>query len=167
MEINIVIYYSSDAGFMTAKQEIHNILTKLGDQKEETELVVPGVIGLKTKLDARKVIDELNELYVNDPNSVTATVKWIPVDYWCNADNKSILDVFKDEFKTMFSETDHYNIEITNEKPGLLDTLKPWIKGTINKEKPQKILKIELFGENAYISLLRPHNIFSKNNATF
>ena len=149
---------------MSSKTEVHNLLTKFGDQKADMELLCPGVMAVKTSLDARKVIDNISELYVSEPSTLNYTVKWIPVDYWCSPDE--IVSTVKDEYRTMFAATDHYSVKIVSRdklnEGELLESLKPFLRGTINDEHPQKILRIEVFDKFVAIALLRPHNIISK-----
>jgi hypothetical protein len=164
--MNLIVQYDSKAGYLSGKNEIHNILTKLGDQKSEQELLVPGFIGVKTILVARNVVEELREMYANDPESVKATVKWVPADYWCDATVEKILLTVKEEVKDLFLPSDPYSIQILPHKTALksdeiISAIKPWLKGTIS-DFPQKILRIELFDKKASVTLLKPKDIFSR-----
>jgi len=151
---------------MSGKGEIHNILTKLGDQKSEQELLVPGIIGVKTKLDAREVVEEVREMFAGDPNSLSFTLRWVPVDYWCDATIDKIKTTIKEEIKDLFTMDDQFLIDVVNHKSGLqkeqiIETLTPLLKGTVNPDHPQKIVRIELFDKQASVSLLKPADIFS------
>ncbi len=166
MEPNLLVSYDPKGGYMSGKGEIHNVLTKLGDQKSEQELVVPGIIGVKTKLAARQVIEEVREMYVGDPNSLNFTVKWVPADYWCDATIDTIKAIVKEEIKDMITPTDHYTIEVVKHRSELnsqqiVEALATMLRGKVNAEHPQKILRIELFDKKAAVTLLQPKNIFS------
>jgi len=167
MDPNLIVSYSSSAGYLAGKNEIHAILTKLGDQKSQQELLVPGIIAVTTILKSRDVVEEICELMANDPESVKFTLKWVPADYWCDATIDGIKNAIKEEIKDLIVADDQYMIEIlphrTLLKPEqILDAIKPWLKGEINAERPQKILRIELFDKRATVTLLKPKNIFSK-----
>ncbi|VVB80827.1 Uncharacterised protein [uncultured archaeon] len=166
MEPNLLVSYNPNAGYFSGKAEIHNLLVKFGDQKEEMELMVPGIIGVKTKLDARNLIEDLRERYVSDPNVLSATLKWVPADYWCDATVDVIVKTVKEEVKDMFLRDDVYAIEVINHKSDLhheqiIEAIVPWLKGKVDLEHPQKILRIELFDKQASVTLLLPKNIFS------
>ncbi len=166
MDPNLLVSYDPKGGYMSGKGEIHNILTKLGDQKAEQELLVPGIIGVKTKLVARDVVEEVREMYVGDPNALNFAIKWVPVDYWCDATIDSIKAVVKEEIKDMITSTDHYAIEIVKHRSALqpekiTEAISPMLRGKMNIEHPQKILRIELFDNKAAVTLLQPKNIFS------
>ena len=166
MEPNLLVSYDSKAGYLSGKNEIHNILTKLGDQKSEQELLVPGVIGVKTSLDARRVVEDVRELFLGDPSSVNAALKWVPVDFWCDADIEKIKAVVKEEIKDLVVPDDQYIIDVVKHRSALLEeqivgAVVPMLKGKVNLDHPQKILRIELFDKQASISLLKPKDIFS------
>ncbi len=166
MDPNILVSYDPKGGYMSGKGEIHNILTRLGDQKSDQELLVPGIIGVKTKLDAREVVEEVRETYAGDPNSLSFTVKWVPADYWCDATLDSIKAMVKEEIKDMFMADDVYAIDVVKHRCELhreqvIEAVAPFLKGKVNLDFPQKILRIELFDNRASITLLKPKDIFS------
>jgi len=166
MDPNLIASYSSSGGYLAGKNEIHAILTKLGDQKSGQELLVPGIIGISTVLKSRDVIEELRELAASDPDSIKFTLKWVPADYWCDATLDAIKTTFKEEIKDLILADDQYVIEILPHRTSLkteqiLDAIKPWLRGKIS-EHPQKILRIELFDKRATVTLLKPKDIFSR-----
>lgn len=152
---------------MSGKGEIHNILTKLGDQKSEQELLVPGIIGVKTKLDAREVVEEIREMYAGDPNSLSFTIRWVPADYWCDAIIENIKTTIKEEIKDLFTADDQYFVDVANhkgqfQKEQITGAIIPLLKGKVNPDHPQKVVRIELFDKRACVSLLKPADIFSR-----
>ncbi len=166
MDPNLIVSYSSNGGYMSGKGEIHNILTKLGDQKSEQELLVPGIIGVKTKLDAREVVEEVREMFAGDPNSLSFTLRWVPVDYWCDATIDKIKTTIKEEIKDLFTVDDQFLIDVVNHRSGLqtgqiIEGVSSMLKGKVNPEHPQKVVRIELFDKRASVSLLKPADIFS------
>ncbi len=166
MDPNLIVSYSSSAGYLAGKNEIHAILTKLGDQKSQPELLVPGIIGVSTILKSRDVIEELREMAANNPDAIKCALKWVPADNWCDAAVEGIKNCVKEEIKDLMVADDHYAVEIlphrTSLKPEqILEAVKPWLKGKIS-DRPMKILRIELFDRKAAITLLKPKDIFSK-----
>lgn len=171
MDPNLIVSYDPNGGYMSGKSEIHNILTKLGDQKSEQELLVPGIIGVKTKLAARDVVEEVREMYAGDPNSLSFTLKWVPADYWCDATLDSIKAMVKEEIKDMFMADDVYAVAVVRHrselsKEQIIEAVAPMLKGKVNLDFPQKVLRIELFDKRASITLLKPKDVFSSARGT-
>jgi tRNA(Ser,Leu) C12 N-acetylase TAN1 len=166
MDPNIIVSYSSSAGYLASKNEIHAILTKLGDQKSQPELLVPGIIGVATVLKSRDVVEELRDMIINDPDAIKCTLKWVPADNWCDAALDGIKNCIKEEIKDLMVADDQYAIEILPHRTSLksdeiLAAIKPWLKGKIS-DRPMKILRIELFDKRAAVTLLKPKDIFSR-----
>lgn len=162
----MLVSYDSKGGYFSGKSEIHNLLVKFGDQKEEMELMVPGIIGVKTALDARNLIEDLKEMHAGDPSILNFTLKWVPADYWCNATLDDIKRIVREEIKDMFLVGDQYSIEVLKHKSELhheqiIEAVAPMLKGKVNLDHPQKILRIELFDKRVSVTLLLPKNIFS------
>ncbi|MBW2969840.1 hypothetical protein KY309_00905 [Candidatus Woesearchaeota archaeon] len=166
MDVNLLVSYDPKAGYMGGKNEIHDVLTKIGDQKSVQELLVPGIIGVKTKLDARQVVEDVRELFLADPLSLNSTLKWVPVDAWCDASVQEIVKIVKDDVKDLITSDDLYAVEFIKHRGELhhdevVDAVVSWIKGKVNLERPQKIIRIELFDKKASVTLLRPKDVFS------
>jgi len=156
MEPNIIVKYGN-AGYLAAKGEIHSVLTKLGDQKAEQELLQPGVIGVKTKIDSRKCIEDARELYLGDPDSFKATKQWIPADYWCEPTIDAIRKTVREELRELVTAQDKYVISFAKNKSALseeelLNIIVPFLSGKIDVDYPQKTLFIEIY-EKAVVTL--------------
>lgn len=149
MDHNIIVKYGN-AGYLAAKGEIHAVLVKLGDQKAEQELLQPGVIGVRTKIDSRKCIEDARELYLGDPDSFRATKQWIPADYWCEPTLEAIKKTLRDEIREFVTAQDHYVISFARNKSALTDEevvgmIVPQLAGKIDVDHPQKTLFVEIY----------------------
>ena len=139
--MNIIVFY--DGGYMNGKSEIHNALVKAGDQKAEMELLAPGIIGVETEANSREVISNLQEAVMANPDSLSYTLKWVPVDYWCNADE--VEKVIKEDIKPVVGDV-LYRVEVYvhegGKKPApLKKAIQESIKGRLNDDYPQKIVR--------------------------
>ncbi len=77
--------------FYPAREEIRNILAKLGDRNAIIKrTVAQGVAGASTILDPKQVIRDLYNMYNQDPSSFIHTLKWVPIDYWMSSDLESM-----------------------------------------------------------------------------
>ncbi len=166
MEPNLLVSYDPKGGYLAGRNEIHNILTKLGDQKADQQLLVPGIIGVATSLKSRDVIEEVREMAAADPMSFNFTLKWAPADYWCEATLDKIKEVVKEEVKDLIVPDDNYAIDVVKHRSELhreqiIEAIAPMLKGKVNLDYPQKILRIELFDKKATVTLLKPKDVFS------
>jgi len=153
---------------MNGKAEIQDTLTKLGDQKAEMELIVPGIIGVTTELTARVVVDEVREMFLTDPMHFKATSTWAVVDYWCPANVDDIAKVVRQEIQEVVTENDRFAVHVITHRSELdekkvVEAVLPLIRGKENVDHPQKIVRIELFDEAATVSLIAPSNVFVKH----
>ena len=165
-EYNILVSCSwSD--FRRAKEEIIQILKILGDESPVVKrTVAQGIIGARTHLDSREVVIGLRKLFDEDPFTFRYTLKWVPVDLWTRSDMESLKEgvrklrnkIHAGERWRMTVEkrryTQYHKIEIITELAELIDE-------KVNLENPEKILRIDIIGKYAGISVLTPKDIFS------
>lgn len=154
-------------GFRRAKGEITRVLQLLGD---ENPIVKPtfakGVIGVKTRLNPREAVQELRKLFKEDPSILQHTSKWIPVDLWTYSTmafmKRTVTELGKSILKgekwrlTLEKRryTLHHKIEIIRELAELIDR-------KVDLENPDKIIRIDIIGKYAGVSLLKPQEVFS------
>ena len=70
-------------GFRRAKGEITRVLRLLGDENPVVKpTLAEGIIGVKTCLNSRELVQELRKLFEEDASILQYTSKWIPVDLW-------------------------------------------------------------------------------------
>ncbi|MFQ5999880.1 MAG: THUMP domain-containing protein [Candidatus Bathyarchaeia archaeon] len=150
-----------------AKKEIVQVLEMLGDEGPLVKrTIAEGIIGVKTSLDPREVIRGLRRLFNEDPFSLQYTLKWVPVDLWTLSDMDSMKEAVRKlrnrihagERWRMTVEKRRYNrhhrIEIIRELADLIDE-------KVDLENPEKILRVDIIGRYAGISVLTPEDIFS------
>ncbi len=162
--MNLIIYYG-DAGFFSAKQEIQNLLNQFGDGKAEQSLIIPGMIQVQTTLKPRTVIEELREKFLSDPDSVKATVKWLPADHTCGTNLQEVKEIIREDISYMITPEDRCMLDYNEHNasiPDCKETIKTMIKTTFVEDKPDKILRIDIFEEFTAITLMRPKDIFEK-----
>jgi len=150
-----------------AKREIFDILKLLGD---ENPIIKPtmarGIIGVRTRLDSREVVQGLQKLFIKDPLAFQYTLKWAPTDFWTYSDMGSMKEavmnikekIHKREKWRMTVEkrryTRYHKIEIIKELAEL-------IQEKVDLKNPDKIVRIDIIGKYAAVSVLSPNEIFS------
>ena len=150
-----------------AKKEIIHILEILGDESPLVKrTIAEGIIGVKTRLNSREVAYGLRRLFDEDPFALQYTLKWVPVDLWTLSDMDSMKEgVRKLRNKIHVGErwrmtvekrrcSLHHKIEVIRELANLVDE-------KVDLENPQKILRVDIIGRYAGISVLTPQDVFS------
>jgi tRNA acetyltransferase TAN1 len=154
------------------RSEILNILSEIGDETPNVEMTLArGIIGVKTTLDARSVIQALRSLSEKKP-VIRRTLKWVPIDLWTNSDIDSIKEgvrrlrerIGPNEIWRMTVEKRRYTglhtIDIIKEAAEL-------IAQKVDLKNPNKILRIDLIGNHAGIIVLKPDEISAKMSILF
>lgn len=165
-DFNILVSHSWRT-FKQAKDEIKKLLKDFGDENPLVEKTVArGVCGVKTVLDAREVIKKVRAIYEENPMLLSYTIKWAPVDNWCQAsleEMKKALEkekgkILKGEKWAMKVEKRRYTklhgIEIIRELAELIDE-------KVDLENPDRVVRVEILGEDACISVVKPEEVFS------
>jgi len=150
-----------------AKAEIMRILAENGDKQPKVQMTLArGIIGVKTALNPRSVVQFLRTLFEKDRSAIQYTLKWVPIDLWTNSDIESMKagvtrlrnGIQPNETWRMSVETRRYTalhkIEIIREAADLIDQ-------RVDLENPDKIVRIDILGNQAGISVLKPDEIFS------
>ncbi len=158
---------SSWRGHGAAKREIRELLAALGDERPTVErTVAKGITGVRTSLEPRRVVREFRAIFEQDPGRFQFTCKWVPIDTWTHSDLESLTQaVMQLKHRIQPGETwrmtvekrryaGHHRAEVIAELAALIDE-------KVNLTAPDKILRIDLVGENAGVSVLAPDDIFS------
>jgi len=165
-DFNILVSYSWGV-YGIAKKEVMQVLGMLGDEGPIVKrTIAEGIIGVKTRLDSREVVRGLRRLFDEDPFVLQFTLKWVPVDLWTLSDMDSMKEAVRNlknriqagERWRMTVEKRRYNrhhkIEIIRELADLIDE-------KVDLENPEKILRVDIIGRYAGMSVLTPEDIFS------
>jgi tRNA acetyltransferase TAN1 len=150
-----------------ARREIADILKLLGDERPVIERTVArGIIGVKTRLDSREVIKGLRKLFTKDPQSFQYTLKWVPTDLWTYSDMDSMKEAvmnLRDRIRAgerwrMTVEKRRYTLY---HKIDIIKELAELIDEKVDLKNPTKIVRINIIGKYAAISVLSPEEVFS------
>lgn len=165
-DFNLLVSYSWGA-YRRAKEEILAILRTLGDENPIVKrTIAEGIIGVKTRLDSREVIRGLRTLFSKDPFILQQTLKWVPVDLWTNSDMDSMKEAVAElKNKIRAGETWRMTVEKRRytryHKIDIIRELADLIDEKVDLEKPDKILRVDIIGKYAGVSVLTPEDTFS------
>ncbi len=158
-------------GYARAKREIARILDEIGDKQPKIQMTLArGIIGLRTTLDPRSVIREIRSFFEKDPSVIQHTLKWVPVDLWTDSTIQSIKEavgtlrgrIEPGEAWRMTVEKRRYT---SLHKMDIIRDVAELIDEKVDLTNPKKILRIDIMGRYAAISVLKPEEIFSVTKA--
>ena len=165
-DFNLLVSCSWSA-YKRAREEILEILRRLGDEEPLVKRTAArGIIGVRTKIDSREVIQKLRALFDEDPLLLQHTLKWVPIDLWTS----STLDSMKEgvtRLKSKIHAGERWRMTVEKRrytryhKIDLIRALADLIDEEVDLENPDKILQIEIIGKYAGFSVLTPQDIFS------
>ncbi len=165
-DFNLLVSCSWGA-YSRAEEEIRRILGTLGDENPTVRLTVAkGIIGAKTHLDPKEVIRGLKTLFDQDPSILQQTLKWVPVDLWTRSEISSMKEAVI-ELKNMILKGERWRITVEKRrytlyhKVEIIRELAELIDEKVDLENPDKILRIDIIGKYAGLSILTPQDIFS------
>lgn len=153
--------------FGRARRETLHYLRLLGDEEPIVERTFArGILGVKTRLDSRLVVQGLWRLFNDDPAGFGFTLKWVPVDLWASSNiesMKSAVVQIRDKIGSgmrwrMTVEKRRYSLL---HKIDIIKALAELIDEKVDLENPNKILRVDIIGNYAGLSVLSPDETFS------
>ena len=151
---------------VSALQEITNLAAEV---KEKASVIhtEDGVAEIAVK-DARKLTKALAKIAQKNIDKFPYTAHWIPIDIWCKADIKEMQKQIGKLGKGI-KQTEKWKMDLkvrrVKEKP---DEIKLILKLTelvdkpkVDLEKPEKIIKAEILGKRAGLSLLNAEELLN------
>ena len=126
-----------------------------------------GIGVVHTSLNNRQVIHQCRELLHQGKNRFEFAVKWVPVDYWCWTDLDSISQLIDENIVPRIEPNETWAMRVNKrrwQKYHTLDivtTLAAHIDRKVNLSQPDKIVWIDILGNDTAVSILKPDEIFS------
>ncbi len=165
VKVNLIVSYDpSHIG--GAKEEVKNVLKEVKHSFKHLKHDVDGLFNLSVK-DARKTVKSLSQLYKKKPEFFEKTFHWIPIDNWCKSTINDMQKIIKKLDKDI-KKTDKWKLELNKRHYKKGDTMKLILKLTevvdkpnVDLKKPQKIIKVEIIGNKAGLSLLKADELLN------
>jgi len=169
-EFNILVSYPWSQ-YANAKKEIESILKRLGEEKPQvTRTIAEGIIGVKTCQNPFEVVHALQRMFNVDPTIFQFTLKWVPVELWTYSDIDSMKKAVE-QLKTKIHKGEKWRITLEKRrytkyhKIEIIDSLAELIDEKVDLKNPDKILRIDIIGRYAGMSVLKPNDTFSTSQA--
>lgn len=165
VEANLIVSYDpSHIG--SAKQEVENVLKELKHDFKHLKQHADGLFNLRVK-DAKKTVKSLSKLANKKSEFFDKTFNWVPIDKWCKSTVKDMQKVVK-KLEKDIKKTEKWKMELNKRHYNKGDTIELILKLTdvvdkpkVDLKKPQKIIKVEIMGNKAGLSLLKADELFN------
>jgi tRNA acetyltransferase TAN1 len=165
-DFNILVSYSWGEHRKTQKEIMH-FLERLGEEKPFIRrTIAEGIIGVKTCLNPREVIHALQTIFNEESKLFQHTLKWVPVEVWTYSDLDSMKTAVK-QLRNRIREGERWRMTVEKRrytkyhKDEIVRELAELINEKVDLKNPDKILRIDIIGKYAGISVLEPKDIFS------
>jgi tRNA(Ser,Leu) C12 N-acetylase TAN1 len=158
MESNLIISFDpAHAG--KAQDEAEALLKEAGEKADFLKSEIEGLFLLKTISDPKKVIKKLTGICKSDPSKFVYTFHWTPIEKWFSSDMAKMQDAMVEIDKKMDPEKkwkmDLSKRQYEGNTTSLIMKLTEKIgKPKVDLKDPDVIVKVEIIGEKAGISLL-------------
>jgi tRNA(Ser,Leu) C12 N-acetylase TAN1 len=142
-------------------------LCPVGDtQALVSRSAIPGIAVVDTALDARAVIRCCRERLAAG-RVFQFAIKWVPVDYWCATDLDAMRELIATRIGPHIGACESWGMKV--EKRGwpryhtsdIVRHLAVAIDRTVNLDRPDWLVRVDVLGPRTAISLLRPGEVFS------
>ena len=148
------------------RQELIGILEKLGDLESMVTITnMSGILTAKTKLEPIDVVKKIKEMLLDEPWCIRYCLRIIPIQKITETKIKSIEDGISDLIQ-LISNDESYRISIKKRNSSissqeLISTIAKKIKNKVSLEFPDKIILIEVLGNETGISIVKKEDILS------
>ncbi|MBI2579009.1 MAG: THUMP domain-containing protein [Candidatus Aenigmarchaeota archaeon] len=158
MQPNLLVTYEPAHGGK-AMQEVKLFLEEAGEKVEFHDSGTDGVFFVSVG-DAKQAVRHLVGLCSSSPERFRYTQRWIPVERWVSSDIDEMSSVMV-EMNDRIDDGEKWKIDIVKRgydrygTPELIKTLTENIdRQHVDLKNPDKIVKVEIFGEKAAVALL-------------
>jgi tRNA(Ser,Leu) C12 N-acetylase TAN1 len=150
-----------------ARREILHVLKHLGDEHPLIErTAVEGIAFVRTALDGRLVVQRCRALF-RDGLAFADAVKWVPVDYWCETDLQAIYRLLAERVRERIAPDETWGLKVAKHRwqryhtDDIVTQLAGAIDRKVDLDHPDKLVRVDVVGAEAAISVLRPDDVFS------
>jgi tRNA(Ser,Leu) C12 N-acetylase TAN1 len=163
----LVTFHPNQAGL--AEREVRRRIEDVGGTVEDVERSsINGVFCVKVAGNAKEVVTAIRSEMREDPEMLSHTFHWVPVDVWVDANDEDMIDAVNSAAEGI-GERESWMMHVHKRRhpkhsEELMLTLTENIqKGRVDLKHPEKIIAVEVLGGRAAISLLTKEEIIDVN----
>jgi len=149
-----------------AKAELWFSLLICGDKYPIiTNLEYSGIISGLTILNPKKAIKKIKEILEQDPHFFQYILKIIPIDYICETNTRSIVEIIENYHHEFIKPEDKFKIKLIRRKNEMINRenfiskVAEKINNKVSLDHPDITIRFEVLGNICGISFLRPNDI--------
>lgn len=168
VDANLLVTYEP-AHVGSAKEEVDKLLKAVKQSCKYLKSEVDGLFKLRAK-NARKIVKELNKLCRKKPDMFLKTYHWSPIDKWTKATINDMQREIK-KFVKLIKKNEKWRMELNKRHFDKMHSTELILKLTevvdrpkVDLENPQKIIKVEIIGNKAGLSLLKADEFLNTTN---
>ncbi len=169
VEANLLVTFDSYA-FILARREIIDVLKKVGvNNPEFLRSGAKGVFAIRVSIDPQEAVRGLVALCRAEPDRFWYTYQWVPIEVWCSSIMDEVSKVVS-EFAKRILPSEKWRIRLNKRfyqvyhSRELVESLAELVDNpNVDLENPDKIIRVEIIGSKAGLSLLEPDEELSVN----
>lgn len=170
-DVNLLVTYDPENQF-AARSEVRQVLREVGEENPEFVYSnVHGLFKIRVNMEPEEATEKLDALCRKDPSTFWYTYHWIPIEKWCPSTIGEMSKVVK-EFAERIGMEERWRMRINkrfyegHHTRELIEELAQHVnRPNVDLENPDKTIRIEIIREEAALSLLKPREHFSVNEA--
>ncbi|HFC49413.1 MAG TPA: hypothetical protein ENJ59_01630 [Thermofilum sp.] len=147
--------------------EFWYIMRELGDKKIDASLTgLPGLIVARTSLNPIEVVEKLKKEAEEKPWFFRVILKIVPVEVNVKAEVEEIVDAAIRLAKSKIGENETFRVTIRKrlsdiDRMELIEKIAEKIENRVDLNNPDKIVWVEIIGDVAGVSVLKPEHVLS------
>ena len=149
-----------------AKNEIKNILDKLGDKTPEITITeLSGILTVKTSIGHDSIIRKIKQILDDEPWSIRYSLRIIPIQGISTTDVDAIADEIK-KLTSVIQENQSFKIVVEKRNSAIsskeiIEKIAKDMKNKVSLENPDWILLVEILGNKSGVSVVKDDSIIS------
>lgn len=165
MNVKLIVTYDP-AHQKSCSESLKDVMDAVGAKPKLLKSKYSGIFLIEISK-SKEIVKKLVKLAKKDPDAFGKTHRYIPVDKWVSSKVPDMQKAIK-SFVPKIGENEKWKMDLEKRHYHKMDYQELIIKLTevvdrrkIDLKKPKKIIKVEIIGTNAGISLLEPGEILT------
>ena len=135
-----------------------------------SRVTFPGLITALTNIDAKKVIQKIQQLLKKNPHFFQFILKIIPIDFVCETNIKVLANLIQEHSKAFIKEEDSFKIVLKRrkhekiERNNVIERVASQLNNKVDLENPDKVIRLEVLGNFCGVSFLERNDIIRLGN---
>ena len=148
-----------------AEAEVTDVFKRIAEEIKFLSSEIEGVFKVATSK-PRESVKKLAKLCMKEPDLFRATYQYVPIDTWCASEIKVMQDIIK-ELEKDIKASERWKMTLNKrsyETPAMdviIELTEVVNKPKVDLNNPEKIIRVEIFGDKAGIALLKADESFS------